>query len=113
MHSRTHYQHVCACDPGAVGDLARRFGLGAEMISSLLLERVGGVIRGRMESGVIYTQAYLTRIKAQLRWAAGGCRQGERAGWVGGGWVPAGWAGGEMATIGWVGCLARRRADRA
>lgn len=53
----------------AVGDLARRFGLGAEMIGGLLSERVAsGLIGGRMEAGVIYTQAYLTRIKAQLRW---------------------------------------------
>ena len=58
-----------------MGDLARRFGLGAEMISGVLSERVGSqegaAIRGRMEAAVIYTQAYLTRIKAQLRWARG------------------------------------------
>lgn len=52
----------------AVGDLARRFGLGAEMIGGALSERLAsGGIRGRMEAGVIYTQAYLARIKAQLR----------------------------------------------
>lgn len=52
----------------AVGDLARRFGLGAEMISSVLCQRLAsGLVRGKMEAGVIYTAAYLARIKAQLR----------------------------------------------
>lgn len=60
----------------AVGDLARRFGLGAEMIGGVLGERVGTRIHGRMDAGVIYTQAYLTRIKAQLRWGGGGWWQG-------------------------------------
>lgn len=51
-----------------MGDLARRFGLGTEMISGVLSERVAsGLIGGKMEAGVIYTQAYLARIKAQLR----------------------------------------------
>ncbi len=51
-----------------MGDLARRFGLGTEMISGVLSERVAsGLVRGKMEAGVIYTQAYLARIKAQLR----------------------------------------------
>ncbi|EFN57486.1 hypothetical protein CHLNCDRAFT_143015 [Chlorella variabilis] len=56
----------------SVGDLARRFGLGAEMIGGVLGERVGTRIHGRMDAGVIYTQAYLTRIKAQLRGALRG-----------------------------------------
>lgn len=68
----------------SVGDLARRYGLTAEMIGGVLAERVGPIIRGQLEAGVIYTQAYLTRIKAQLRWAsrlwpwprAGGCGGG-------------------------------------
>ena len=52
----------------AVGELARRFSLGAEMINGVLVERVAsGAIRGRLEAGVIYTQGYLARIKAQLR----------------------------------------------
>lgn len=43
------------------------------MISGVLSERVAsGLIGGKMEAGVIYTQAYLARIKAQLRWAGGG-----------------------------------------
>lgn len=54
--------------PCAVGDLARRFGLGAEMISAVLSTRVAsGLVRGKMDAGVIYTAAYLARIKAQLR----------------------------------------------
>ena len=65
-----------------MGDLARRFGLGAEMISGVLSERVGSeegaAIRGRMEAGVIYTQAYLTRIKAQLRRVGGGAAEAGR-----------------------------------
>lgn len=51
-----------------MGELARRFSLGAEMINGVLVERVAsGAIRGRLEAGVIYTQGYLARIKAQLR----------------------------------------------
>lgn len=61
----------------AVGDLARRFGLGAEMIGSVLSERVAsGAIRGRMEAGVVHTPAYLARIKAQLRWGNNGLAAG-------------------------------------
>ena len=40
------------------------------MAGGVLAERVAsGMIRGRLEAGVIYTQAYLQRIKAQLRCA--------------------------------------------
>lgn len=83
--SEANVMHAIRCQPPApcpfrlaVGDLARRFGLGAEMIGTVLSERVAsGAIRGRMEAGVVYTQAYLARIKAQLRW--GRRRAGGRA----------------------------------
>jgi hypothetical protein len=55
-----------------IGDLARRTGLGMEMIQGVLKERMGKTIHGRQEGGVLYTDAYLARIKAQLRGALRG-----------------------------------------
>ncbi|KAG7667706.1 hypothetical protein Ndes2526B_g01898 [Nannochloris sp. 'desiccata'] len=52
-----------------IGDLARRSGLGMEMLQGILKERIGKTILGRQEGGVLYTDAYLARIKAQLRGA--------------------------------------------
>lgn len=52
-----------------IGDLARRSGLGMDMLQSVLKERMGKTIHGRQEGGVLYTDAYLARIKAQLRGA--------------------------------------------
>lgn len=56
----------------AIGDLARRTGLGVEMLQGALRERLGKIVYGRLEGGVIYTENYLTRVKAQLRGALRG-----------------------------------------
>ena len=42
-------------------DLAMQYGLGAELLSSAVTKRVGSVIRGRLEGGLLYTPAYLRR----------------------------------------------------
>ena len=55
-----------------LGDLARRCSLGVEMLQGVLLERMGKIVHGRLASGVIYTDAYLLRIKAQVRGALRG-----------------------------------------
>lgn len=51
----------------AMGELARRYALGAELLQSAVGPRIGGAIRGRLEGGLLYTAAYLARIKAQAR----------------------------------------------
>ena len=53
----------------AVGDLARRHGLSADLMSRALEERVGRVVEGRMEGGLLYTPGYVARLTAQLRGA--------------------------------------------
>lgn len=56
----------------SLGDLARRFALSAELVTTSLASRVGTVIAGRLEGGVIYTPAHLARVRAQLRGALRG-----------------------------------------
>ena len=53
----------------AVGNLARRHGLSADLMSKALEERVGRVVEGRMEGGLLYTPGYVARLTAQLRGA--------------------------------------------
>ena len=53
----------------AVGDLARRHGLSADLMSKALEERMGRVVEGRMEGGLLYTPGYVARLTAQLRGA--------------------------------------------
>jgi hypothetical protein len=52
-----------------ISDFARKTGLGMEMLQPVLKERMGKTIHGRQEGAVLYTDAYLARIKAQLRGA--------------------------------------------
>ncbi|GAB4816872.1 hypothetical protein N2152v2_003918 [Parachlorella kessleri] len=56
----------------ALGEVARRYGLAADLLAAQLEARVGSLIHGKLEGGVIYTPAYLARIKAQLRGALRG-----------------------------------------
>ena len=46
------------------GEVARRYGLAADLLASQLEARVGSLIHGKLEGGVIYTPAYLARIRA-------------------------------------------------
>lgn len=51
----------------AMGELARRYSLAADLLQAAVGPRVGGAIRGRLEGGLLYTAAYLARVKAQAR----------------------------------------------
>ena len=54
----------------AVGELARRHGLSASLLTKALRERVeAGAVDGRLEGGSIYTPGYVRRLRAQLRGA--------------------------------------------
>jgi hypothetical protein len=50
-------------------DLARRHGLSAERITAALAARLGSGVQGRLEGGLLYTDAHLARLAAQLRGA--------------------------------------------
>ena len=53
-----------------VGELARRHGLSADLMTKALRERVeAGAVDGRLEGGSIYTPGYVRRLRAQLRGA--------------------------------------------
>ena len=54
----------------AVGELARRHGLSASLLTKALRERVeAGAVDGRLEGGSVYTPGYVRRLRAQLRGA--------------------------------------------
>lgn len=48
-----------------MGDMARRFKLGSELMHATVTARLGTTIHGRLDSGILYTAAYIARIKAQ------------------------------------------------
>ena len=52
-----------------VGDLARRHSLSADLMRKVLSERIGTIVEGRMEGGLLYTPGYVARLTAQLRGA--------------------------------------------
>lgn len=56
----------------AVGDLARKCGLGVEMLQNALQSRIGTTVHGKLDGGIVYTPSFLSRIKAQLRGALRG-----------------------------------------
>lgn len=49
-----------------VGDLARQFKLGAELMHSTIATRLGTAIDGRLESGILYTALHISKIKSQV-----------------------------------------------
>ena len=51
----------------SIGDMARRFKLGSELMQATITARLGSAINGRLESGILYTPMYLARIKSQVR----------------------------------------------
>lgn len=50
----------------SIGDLARQFALGGDLVLSVISARMGSLIQGRLEAGLIFTPAYIARIKAQV-----------------------------------------------
>lgn len=53
----------------SLGDLARQFSLGTDLVTSTISARMGTVIHGKLDAGTLYTTAYLDRIKGQVRGA--------------------------------------------
>ena len=49
------------------GDLARKHELSADLMSKTLESRMGTLVHGRAEGGVLHTAGYVTRLTAQLR----------------------------------------------
>jgi hypothetical protein len=62
-------EELRAAGSASLGDLARRYGLSVELITSALVARLGTLVQGRLESGLLYTDAHVTRLAAQLRGA--------------------------------------------
>ena len=50
-----------------LGELAAQFNLGSELLMSVVTPRMNKTIHGRLEGGLLYTSAYIARIKAQVR----------------------------------------------
>lgn len=44
-----------------MGDLALQYNLGTELLATAVTRRVGTVIRGRVDGGLLYTPAYIRR----------------------------------------------------
>ncbi|DBA76463.1 TPA: hypothetical protein ACH3X2_008532 [Trebouxia sp. C0005] len=55
-----------------LADLAAQFALGSELLMSVVAPRMNKTIHGRLEAGLLYTSAYIARIKAQIRGALRG-----------------------------------------
>lgn len=53
----------------SVGELARRFSVGAELITNVLSARLGTSIHGKLEGGQLYTPAFVARIRSTVRGA--------------------------------------------
>lgn len=49
-----------------LADLAAQFALGSELLMSVVAPRMNKTIHGRLEAGLLYTSAYIARIKAQV-----------------------------------------------
>ena len=62
-------EELRAAGSASLGDLARRYGLSVELITSALVARLGTLVHGRLESGLLYTDAHVKRLAAQLRGA--------------------------------------------
>jgi hypothetical protein len=50
----------------SISNLARQFQLAGELVLSIITPRMGTLVQGRLESGLIFTPAYIARIKAQV-----------------------------------------------
>jgi hypothetical protein len=86
----------------SLADLARRHGLSAERITAALAARLGSSVHGRLESGLLYTDAHVARLAAALRGAlratASPCAVQELAAAAFGGGAEAG-SGGITGTL--------------
>mgnify|MGYP001807052797 CR=1 FL=1 len=55
-----------------LADLAITYSLNTELLRSTISSRMGSMIQGQLEGGLLYTPAYVRNIKAQLRGALRG-----------------------------------------
>ena len=46
--------------------LAQQFGLAGDLLQSVLEPRIGSTIQGRLQAGLLFTPAYISRIKAKV-----------------------------------------------
>lgn len=56
----------------SLADLAVAYSLNTELLRSTISSRMGSIIKGQLEGGLLYTPAYVRNIKAQLRGALRG-----------------------------------------
>ncbi len=48
-----------------MGDLARRFNLSSDLLLPVVTARLGSRIRGRLQGGLLFTPAFIARVKAR------------------------------------------------
>ncbi|KAG6541195.1 hypothetical protein Mapa_017429 [Marchantia paleacea] len=53
----------------AVGEFAKRFNVGSELLTRVLKSRIGKSIQGKLEAGQLYTPAHVSRVRAIVRGA--------------------------------------------
>eukprot|EP00889_Picochlorum_renovo_P000652 jgi/Picre1/27682/NNA_000646.t1 len=58
-----------------LSDVARSHGLSMDMLSSEVTKALGTIIHGKMDGIVLYTDAYITRVRCQIRGALRGALQ--------------------------------------
>lgn len=69
QHQGQHADSAVSCQAGGVvplASLAAQFALGSELLMSVVTVRINKTIHGRLEGGLLYTSAYIARIKAQV-----------------------------------------------
>ncbi len=49
-----------------MGDMARRFKLGSELMQATITAQLGRAIHGSLEAGILHTSVYLARVKSQV-----------------------------------------------
>ena len=65
---KTWHQGHCLQECGVVhmASLAQRFSLAGDLLQSVIEARIGHSIKGRLQAGLLFTPAYINRIKAQV-----------------------------------------------
>lgn len=49
-----------------LGDVARRFSLSTDLVTSTITARLGSSIHGKLDQQLLYTAAHMRRIKARV-----------------------------------------------
>ncbi|KAG6583453.1 E3 UFM1-protein ligase 1-like protein, partial [Cucurbita argyrosperma subsp. sororia] len=53
----------------ALAEIAAELQVGSELLASMLVQRLGTLVKGRLEGGQLYTPAYVSRVSAMVRGA--------------------------------------------